>query len=49
MKSREQRRTEAEERATERAQRTIEQQLAALDKRPGNSSRERARLTKKAD
>jgi hypothetical protein len=35
----------AEVRARERATRTAEQQLALLDQRPGNSARERSRLT----
>jgi hypothetical protein len=35
----------AAERVLKRAERTPEQQLALLDTRPGNSARERARLS----
>ena len=39
-----QKREEAEERQAAHAKRTVEQQLALIEQRPGNSARERERL-----
>jgi hypothetical protein len=44
--AKEQRREQAEQLATERRHRTPEEQLALLDERPGNSTKERTRLLK---
>jgi len=45
--ARQQKREQAESRQAGRATLTTEQQLAALDARPGHSKKERARLTAK--
>ena len=44
-----QRREQAEQLATERRHRTPEEQLVLLDGRPGNSTKERARLLKQQE
>jgi hypothetical protein len=45
--ARQQKREHADQRKAHRATLTTEQQLAALDARPGHSKKERARLTAK--
>ena len=46
MKTREQKRLEAEERLSARAQRAVVDQISLLDSRTGRSKKERARLLK---
>jgi hypothetical protein len=48
MKTKATLRSEADARQAARAKRTVQDQLARLDGRPGNSERERARLEKQA-